>query len=498
MLIISNSILKIKEASTLNRSLRISDKQRDLLLIFIVLLGLAIALMSLIPLSRQVETVELGEFWIDTLIPITFWVGIGTALLFFIIFLCSNINNLSKNRVIFSFLFLAILLLLTMRSIFPIVFSSILEYAPDTNLYTNILDSWANLGIDFGEEGRYQHDYPLSFLLGYFFIKMGVPLTEFFRWAPFVIYVIDLVLLYLIYRELAFSNKIVFFSLFLFVISPFKYFLTVLYCPNIVGAFFFLLSLYFTLRFVKKGSWGLKEIFPVITSIFLLMLSHHLSIMYFILTMLGLFIASAIVMPPNFKNIQLGFLFSTVYAYTLWFAYGNFIYPSFFNFYSYFEQLTTSTVSTKLMSLTHFDVFSFLIFPIFIIVLFLISGIKNLDIDKSKIAKIPYKLKSVIKKTYLFLPVNRRVFSLAYIAGFMFLFVVIAVGFAFPNLYIDRLLDILFIGIYPVSAKILSDCCHSKSKKTKILLIILLVLVALIDIHRFYREQQRAIIIWYK
>lgn len=169
--------------------------------LIIAILAFVIILVSVSSVS--IQQMGNGDFFVESILPIPYWIGIAiiTCVAFF------AIRYLSDKRSILISVFISLILLVSFRIAFPVMFTSIPAYEPDAINYMNIVNSWVKGGVDFGFPGYYQHDYPLSFLTAFTFVKFGVPVDTFFRVAPFVIYAIDLLMLYLIVAELIPGKK---------------------------------------------------------------------------------------------------------------------------------------------------------------------------------------------------------------------------------------------------------------------------------------------------
>jgi len=427
----------------------------------------------------KIKQMQEGGFFLEDITPAFYWVGVSiiTSSLFLML------RFLDNKRCRTVFIFSSILLMTSIRMIFPVVFTTITAYEPDVANYMNVANSWVTSGIDFGKEGNYQHDYPMSFLIAYVFLKLGISLESFFRLAPFFLYAINLVLMYLIGSQISLEDKKnAAVAAFLFSFSSLNYWNAVHYSPDLVGTSFFLLSLYLVVKLVIKQRLNLVSLLPVLLSIFILILSHHLSTLYLIVTLFGLSFSSWFT-KSSLKGKEKWFLLLGVYTYTLWFGYGSFIYPSFFNVYIYLQ--TSINPISLAQSATLLDIVSFIAYPMFILGLFVYMLLKVLKVQKvSDVVRLFKKVReSVATDPYWT--------TLVYSLGFIFVGGLFLLGFAIPNIFPFRILEVLIIGLCPVSSLTLIQVANANpSKKRTLLMFVLTVFVVLLSIHRYYRQIQ--------
>jgi len=465
------------------RSLIRERIHQPIFMLLIVVFAFILLFASVFPI--KIEEMGSGEFFVENIIPSMYWVGvivIVSATLLMIKFL-------EDRRFKMLFIFSLILLMVSIRIVFPAVFVTIPAYETDAKFYMNVVDSWATSGLDFGKEGNYQHDYPVSFLIASVFVKFGVPLEAFFRMAPFFIYAIDLILLYLLVVEIFPGNKSYSaLSAFLLSFSSLGYWITVHYSPDLVGTLFYFLSLYFSVRFVLKDKLSAKALLPVLLSIFVLMLSHHLSLLYLIVTLFGFSFSAWFFKQPHLKRKAISFLLLGIYTYTLWFTYGSFVYPSFFNVYVYFQGFTSP--SALMQQATLLDQVTFAIYPIFIFMLFIYEFLRLLKVrNLSDVVKLPKKFREARASE------KPAEMSLVYTLGFVFVGFLFLVGFVIPATFPLRVLEVLLVGLYPVSSQTLIRVGSANpSKKKTVFMLAVLIFVTLTGIHRYYRQIQRSIL----
>lgn len=399
-----------------------------------------------------------------------------------------SVSNDKRSRLVF--VFISLILIIGFRLAFPVMFASIPAYEPDATNYMTEVSSWVRSGIDFGYAGQYQHDYPMAYLIAFTFIKFGVPFDTFFRVAPFAIYAIDLLILFLIIAEITPDNKkFAAVSVFLFSFSSLGYWVAVHYCPDLVGSLFFLVSLFLSVRFAKKGEWSLKALAPVLVSIVILILSHHLSTLYFILTMLGLALSTWYFNPQQIKGKALSFFMLGIFTYTSWFVYGTLMYPSFFNIYAYFSGGFGSPTGLAQQA-GWFNNLTFAIYPAFIVGLFILE---LATIFQLKSPRDVLKLREKLREVRIRESANA---SLVFSLGFILVLGLFFIGFTAPVSFPTRVLEVLCIGMYPLSSQALmriSEGPHSKKKM--LLILVILLIVVLTGVHRYYSQIQRRVIV---
>jgi hypothetical protein len=450
-------------------------------LLSIVILGFILAFVSVYRI--RIQQMGTGGFWIERILPLQYWIGV--ALISVAAFLM--IRFLTDKRFILLLIFSSIILMVSIRMVFPMIFPSVVNYEPDAARYIDVVNSWVKTGLNFGVAGAYQHDYPLSFLIAFGFVKLGVPVETFFKVAPFFVYAVEIVLLYLIARQIIPENeRYSAVSGFLFSFSVLAYWIAVHYSPDLVGSLFFFIALYVSIRFAKKGEWTLRALVPTLLIIFLLILAHHLSTLYFIVIMLGLAFSTWFFKTPAIKGKQLSFVMLAVYTYTLWFAYGTLIYPNFFNIYIYFSG---GSVSAQVAQAPLLENLTTVVYPFFILVLFALAFLELLKIQSLRdMFRLRSKLKEARGKAAKLL--------LLYSVGFGGAVILFFVGFVIYTINPPRILEVLLVGLYPVaSLKLAKVAGVNPSKKRMILMLLLVLLVTLVTVHRYYSAIQRRVIL---
>lgn len=456
------------------------------LILILSLIGFLISFIS----SIDVKCQEMGitQFFLFEMMPLTYWLGLvitAIPLIFGILFLR---DKFSPWVVLICCLFLGI----SMRITFSGPFSNPVAFSNDNAFYMNIIRPWTITGLDLAVEGRYQHDFPFAFIISFIIIKLGVPLEGFFRWAPIFFFTINYTISYFIFKEILPKNKafLAGVAVFLFTTSTLKYFMTANYCPNLVGSTFLLLSVYLSLRFYKKG-WTIKATVVPIISIILLVLSHHLSIVYFVILIFGMAFAARVFQGKENQGAELRLFFIAIFTYTFWWAYSHFIYPSFFADYVFVSAPTGTIVRAS--GLVGLDLVVFIIQPLFISILFLFGLFEYLNIRdvnnlKCIFKSIPNYLKNIKQMKF-----ERNNSLLFFSFSFFIILLLLVVSFVATNLYSDRVLDVLLLGFYPLSASTLINFTKGRSKKVKIFLVIIIIILIFTSTYRYFRENQRAL-----
>jgi hypothetical protein len=251
----------------------------------------------------------------------------------------------------------------------------------------------------------------------------------------------------------------------------------------------FLLCLYLGIRFAKRGNWSIKSLLPVFASIFILILSHHLSTLYIIVTFFGLSLSLWFFKPQLFKRGALAFFILAIYTYTLWFAYGTLVYPKFFNLYVYSSGYSNLTQLSSNAGILINVIFA--IYPAFIILLFFIEFLRTLEI------KNPITFFKHLRQKIHEIRIRESDNSvLVFTTGFIFVFILFIVGIGVPVLFGTRILEVLCIGLYPLASQLLIKLVDDdSSKKKKVLIFLVILFVVLTGLYRYYSQIQRRVII---
>lgn len=454
----------------------------------IVIIAFVLASASIFPI--KVQQMGSGEFWIERVIPILYW--IGAAVIVSVIFLM--MQHLGDKRFRAVFVFSSILLMICIRMVFSTIFTTVPAYEPDATRYMTVVISWVQSGVNFGISGFYQHDFPLSFLTAFAFVKLGVSIETFFRIAPLFIYAFELVLLYLIVGEIIPDDKrYAAVAVFLLSISSLAGWVTVFYCPDLFGSLFFFVSLYLSIRFAKKGEVNIKALSPVLVSIFLLVLSHHLSILYFVLTLAGLSLSCWFFKTPQIRGKPIkpiSFLILAAFTYLLWLSWGTLLYANFFTTYLYIQGfglgggVVTLAANAPLIVNAEFAVYPVLILLLSMLGLFELLKVRSL--------RDLFKLRSKFRNAR-----KNQNMLLVYSVGFVFILLFVPLSLVvFPIAQVPRIVEVFCVGLYPVaSLTMLKFGGANTSKKTRVLILMLIIFVTLVDIHRYYNDEQRRVLL---
>jgi len=457
-------------------------KTYALVTFMVILIGFSYSFFA-ISIQPRVSEIGVDQFWLYETLPLLYWIG----LIMSTIGIFSMIRFLKKSDALYPFLFIfsSVLLMINLRMVWPVISKTPVLYEPDANNYITVVNSWLKSGIDFGVEGNYQHDYPLSFLIAFISIKLGIPMDIFFRFSPLFIYTIDAIILYLLYHEIAPERRLAnYIAIFLFSLSSLGYWTSVHYCPDLVGTVFYLLSLFLCVKYVRKTTWKTKIFLLIPLSIFLLILSHHLSTLYLALTLLGLSFSMRLNQSTEIKKKWILFFVSGIYTYTLWFAYGSLVYPSFFNIYVYL-QYSGSPITLAIES-TLFDNLTFVIYPAFVFMLFAYGILKGIKVKRGLFSIEFYKRLLSGK-----VPTISDT-SITYFTGYIFVAILFVLGFGIPNSYPLRVLEVLLIGIYPIAGQTFIQMYNANpSRKLKAILFCITIFVMLTSVYRYNRQIQR-------
>jgi hypothetical protein len=426
-----------------------------------------------------------GDFYVESVLPLPYWIGIAaiTIIAFFVL------RKLDEDRrSVTLFIIIAIILIVAFRIAFPLMFTTISAYEPDVVHYMSITSNWVSSGVQFGQAGDYEHDYPLAFLIGYGIIKLGFPIEDFFKVMPFIVYILDMIILYFIVREISPGRKkIAAVSTFLFSFSSLGYWVAVHYCPDLIGSLFFSISLLLSIKLAKSDNWSPKILVPALLSIIALVLSHHLSTLYFVLAMIGLAFSTWFFKSTQFRRRGLSFLLIGIFTYTFWFAYGSLVYPEFFNVYNYFSGYGSTTGLVQQAGF--FNNATFLFYPAFIFGLF---ALQLLILIKIKSPKNLLKIRAKIREIRINESENT---ALVFAVGFIFVLGLFFIGFALPVSFPTRVLEVLCIGMYPLASITFLKFNETNSKKWLLIFLIILLFIVLTGEHRYYSQIQRRVII---
>ena len=362
----------------------LTSRKRPFLVVLIGLIGFAVSVISLtsVHIGNNFTDIPNGAFFFLQVIPFAYWIGIGLLVLSILYVGCLKEQDVSARTIKLGVL-LSALLITSMRIVLNVGLTNFLYYDALVD-YAPQITSWLHQGISF-IPNTYAHDWPFSFIVAYIFTKAGISVNTFFEWAAVPIYFIEAYLVYLI-ASVILNKKNVVLAVFLFgliSLSSEGGLLTLFYNPQIVGGVFYLLSLYLTLKVLTQKETSRKTLSLLCVSIFLMILSHHLTVIYFILTLLGVLLLSRI-LPSRFKQFNFKiFGFLTIFTSVSWVTYGIIVYPATFgDWISAFQAIIMSGKylpgynQVGVGSLSHlplFDAISLVAVPLFIVSLFLLQ-----------------------------------------------------------------------------------------------------------------------------
>jgi len=459
------------------------------LMLSLVVIGFLMTILSLTLYTRVTPSSSFGAS-IEGVVPPWYWLGIALM----IVAISFMLARLEVKRLRLPFLISCILLIFSMRSALAIL--SPFPYVQDTWGEIYITLSWRKYGL-FSPEGlRFFNSgtvrgWPASFVLAYFFTNVGIPVYSFYKWAPTVITILDLIAIYLLFKELA-NEKVGMVSAFLFTLLNTAGFFPLHYCPQTLGALLYLVAMYAIVRAYKTRK--IKNLVPAILSIFGLVLVHHMSTFFLGISLAGVYLSRYFltlqrkvreksrwfpftVNPDTFIKFSLPI---SVFTFAVWYFYGFIVY-----------QLDAITMLTKIMRLLitgqpehvagYFGRYlqlspllqlSILIFPAFIF------GIAAIFLLGRMWKKEPLE-------GYLWL-------TLGWAGALTFAFII---GNLLYGNYIEplRAQEILLVALFPASTLFLLRIFESHSLGQKVLITIILITVAFFSVLSVYRGAQSII-----
>jgi hypothetical protein len=466
-------------------------RESPFLFAVIGIVGFCISVVALTTLhiGSDFSEVPVDGFFFLQNIPFAYWLGI--CLLVLSILYVGCLNKGWKWSVILSGL-----LIISMRIVLNVGLTNSLNFDSIVRDVPNMI-SWLDHGIFF-IQNYYSQMFPLSYLIAYTFTSAGIPVNIFYEWAAIPIYLIDAYLVFIIASLLVNKNQASL-AVFLFALISLTVeggILTQFYNPQLIGSMFYLLSLYLTLRLVKTNVISWKGVSIACISIFLMILSHHLTVVYFILTISGVWLISktrlSLFSSLNFKI----FPFLTIFTSIAWVAYSLVMYPEIF--------LSWISDARNIILLGHkfvdinsvslgaflnqplFDMITFVAVPLFIGGLFLIylgREWRSRAIHSNKLSSIL----NIFNDQLAFLTIG-----MIWILGFIFLIGLIFNGLLYPIRNIEFILSLLA----PIGAISLLDLLSHRSIKVRILIILLAIIVTFLSIYWTYHIFQRTIPLW--
>ena len=482
--------------------------------------------------ATDFTSLPLGEFFLEEIAPIWFWLGLALIVV-------STFLSLKSDRTSLVYLVLSsVFLIVAMRAVLPLIMSK--PYSIDVFGYAYWMKVWLKEGFQFTPGpsiptallSYYPNTHPVAFLIAYAFVRGGVSMNVFFAWAPSVIYAIDVVLVFFLARAIGFTHLEAAVATFLMPAQiSFGEVITQWYCPQLVGSATFLLSMYLIVKVSKSTGApaenaslryknltlnrstpkkGIRSIYlQILTmmSILLLIFTHHLSTLYFIIVLLGFFLTQRLLRRFRFPGSSLQVSpFWIVYTSALWAAIAYFVYPERLYYWidaarTYLSQFLSGTargvgdihgVSTGYwLNLSLLDKISSSSYAITILVLcvvqvVIVSKINGKDSNSPSILK---RLGGSLLNNEL----NSTILGLiSGLAVFLVLGLLLG-GFGYPL----RVLSFLMIFLSMTAAQPLTRAFEgSQSKRMKLLVVAIMILLVLLSAHWIFRTFQRNVPAW--
>jgi len=456
----------------------------------LVSFGFALTMVSLTLDVHITPSTNFGES-IERVVPIWYWLGIAIM----IVASSYMLTRLEAKKFRIPFLISCIMMIISMRSVLAII--SPLPAVGDTwsMIYRNTV--WRKYGI-LSPEGlelfssRYPRGWPVSFILAYLFTQGGIPLYTFYQWAPTTIFILDLVVIYLLFKELA-NERIGMVSAFLFTLLNTNGFFPLHYCPQTVGALFYLVAMYATVKAYKTRKP--KHLTFALCTIFAVVLTHHMSTFFLGTSLAGIYLSKHFLeVQQRIREKKKWFSFSvntdtfirfslslSVLTFALWYFYGFIIYGTDATWIltQIARLLTTGQPAYqtgyygRYVTLSPLGQISILVFPAFIL-------------EASAIALFGGILRQESLEGYLWV-------TLGWIAPLI-------LAFIFGNIlygnYIEplRTLEVITVALSAAAALFLLRIFESKSRLRKTLITIALIVVAFFSIMSIYRGAQGLVV----
>jgi len=459
------------------------------IILSLVIFGFALTILPLTLYETITPSTSFGESIEGVVLP---WYWLGIAIMIVAISYMLTRLDVKKFRILF--LISCAMLIFPMRSVLTIL--SPLPYVEDTwrEIYT--IMSWQKYGI-FSREGLaifsggYPRDWPISFILAYLITYAGTPIYTFYLWAPTIIHILDLVVIYFLFKELA-NEKVGIVSAFLFTLLNTAGFFPLHYSPQTLGALFYLVAMYTIVKAYKTRKQ--KHLALALLSIFALILTHHMSTFFLGISLMGAYLSKYFL---EFQrkirkknswfsytvNVNTFIRFSlplSVFTFALWYFYGFIVYrrDAIWMLTEIMRLLTTQQPRYetgyygRYLQLSPLSQLSILVFPAFIL-------------GTAAIFILYKMLKEKSVEGYLwFLMGWTGAMVLAFIFG----------NLLYGN-YIEplRSQEIMTLALYPASALFLLRIIESKSLYKKGAIMIVLIIVALFSVLSTYRGAQNIV-----
>ncbi len=502
-----------------------------------LIISLTGLLLVVVPLSHvHVATdfteLPLGEFFLEQITPISFWVG--TAMIVSSAFLSLKSDRISRTYFIFS----SIVLVIAMRAVLPLVMSK--PYSIDVFHYIYWMKVWVREGFQFTPGpsittallSYYPNTHPVAFLIAYAFVKGGVPMNTFFAWAPSIVYAVDAILVFLVSRAIGFKPMEATISTFLMpALTSFGEVITQWYCPQLMGSAAFLLSMYLVIK-VSKSAYAPAEPasfehkngaletsitkgrnhhvrLQILTmvSILILIFTHHLSTLYFIIVLLGFFLTQRLLKWLRFSGPKLHVSpFWMIYTSATWGLVAYFIYPQRLFYWidtarTYLLQFISGTARgvgavhgvsfSYWLNLPVLDKISSSSYAISVLVLCVIQVVvlSKVDVKGSGFRMALKKLgRSLFNDEF-----NSTI--LGFVSG-LSVFLVVGLllgGFGYPL----RMISFIMFFLIMIGAQPLARIFEGRaSKRLKIVVVVVMILLVFMSAHWIFRAFQRNVPAW--
>lgn len=459
-----------------------------LILMLIITLGFMVATVSLLGVKVAPST-DFGES-VEKVLPPFYWLGIATI----VAAISYMLLHLDKKKITIPFITSCIMLIFLTRSVLAII--SPLPPVPDAWVRMRVIKTWMKEGVFSAQslvffEGGYVRGWPLSFILAYIIVYAGVPMYTFFTWAPTIIFMLEVIAIYFLFKELA-NQKIGLVSAFLFTLHNTNSFFTLHYTAQGLGALVYLVAMYTIIKAYKTKK--LKHLALTFITIFFVVITHHMTTLFLGISIIGAYLTRDI---PQFlqkiriqnKRFQFAVKSGTfikltlplcVFIFALWYFYGFIVYP-----------IDARAMLTDFMRLltTGQPQYSAGFYYYYIIQ----PPLSRLAV----IIPIAFVLGTgtafLVGKMWKKEPLEGYLWFAAGWAGTMVL--TFLVGNVIYGNYIEpsRSRDIICVAFYPASASFLLKIFESKSTYKKILMAILLIVVAFFSVFSIYRGAQNLV-----
>lgn len=202
----------------------------------------------------------------------------------------------------------------------------------DLGIYYGITTSMIrnqHLFIDYTGWGNSYQFFPVLYLIAAsLHIVTGLDLLWLLPKIAPIIGGLTIPILYLIVLEILKNRKIALVSSFLLAIAPFHVYQTSHAAPLTVGHFFMLLSIYLFIKFNKKPVF----LFPLLFSTVTLILSHHLTTYFYIISVTAMFFITILNKNKIDKQTSLSLLYLSISSSLMFSYWAAIAKPVFYNF----------------------------------------------------------------------------------------------------------------------------------------------------------------------